>query len=476
MRVRSSVWRLCVAVFGAALVSCGGGGGGSTSAVPQPEPQGNVQIPQGGGSVRLPDTAGIASTLIVDANTDDPPFGVNATTSTTIPSQYGISGDASGRVPETTTPARTPVWYLFFIPLKTVTLPGLPALEIDLPRGLTGAGKAFYLAYYDGTKWNYEYEGPATVRGDDLFFPATHTPVTWLRGVLYGYEVYWIPLHNPIAVSPSSLSLTPGQSKTFQISETGYTGTFTVGTCKSGATTIANVAGGSAHGPTVTITVTGVASGSCTIAISDSYGQTASESVTVASVVQPPLTVTPPTLTLNGSTPGHFTAAETGYTGPFTIGTCTQSSQTIATASPTTANGPSAVITVTPVKAGSCTIVVSDNHGKTASVSVTVSTSTLSISPTALQFATAPSAQTQSVTISETGYAGAFTYTPCKQGSTTVATLTPASISGPSATLTVTSQAVGNCTVMVSDSFGQSGTFTVGAASANITVNSVKRR
>lgn len=474
MRVRSSVWHLLAVVFTAVLVSCGGGGG-TSSPVPPAEPQGNVQIPQGGGSVRLPDTAGIASTLIVDANSDAPPVGVDATTSTTIPSQYGISEESAGRAPQTTTPVRTPVWYLFFVPLKTVTLPGIPAFEVDLPRGVTATGKAFYLAFYDGTKWNYEVEGPATVRGDDLFFPGTHTPLTLKKGVLYGYEVYWIPVHSPIVTTPSSLSLAPGESKTFQISEAGYTGTFTVGACKSGTTSIATVAGASAHGPTVTITVTGMASGSCTIAISDSYGQTASEGVTVTPVVQPPLAVTPSSLTLNGTTPGQFTASETGYTGPFTIGTCTQNSQTIATVSPSTANGPSATITVTPVKAGSCTIAVADNHGQTASVSVTVTTSALNISPTALQFATAPSAQSQTVTISETGYSGAFTYTPCKQGTTTVAALSPASISGPSATLTVTAQNVGNCTVMVSDALGQSGTFTVGATSANITVNGVKR-
>jgi hypothetical protein len=115
MRVRSSVWHLLATVFAAALVSCGGGGG-TSSPVPPAEPQGNVQIPQGGGSVRLPDTAGIVSTLIVDANSDAPPVGVDATTSTTIPSQYGITEEGAGRVPATTTPVRTPVWYLFFIP------------------------------------------------------------------------------------------------------------------------------------------------------------------------------------------------------------------------------------------------------------------------------------------------------------------------------------------------------------------------
>ncbi len=476
MRVRSSVWHLFAAVLAAALVSCSGGGGAGTP-VPAPDSagpsaQGNLLIPQGGGSVDLPPTAGINSVMFIGANGDAPPAPAQATTSTTIPAQYGITEPASVLRAQTVTLPRTPIWYLFFTSLVNVTVPGLPGFQIDVPKGLTTNDKQFFLAFYDGTKWNYGVEGPATIKNDDIILAGTHTPVTFKKGVTYGFEIYWQPIVNPIVTSPTSLTLKPGQSSTFQITETGYAGTFTIGTCKSGSTTIATVTPSTASGPSATVTVKGVVNGTCTIAISDSYGQTASENVTVN---LPPLVVTPSSLTLNGNTQGSFTVSETGYTGTFTIGTCTQSSQTIATASPTTANGPSANITVTPVKAGSCTMAVSDANGQTTNETITVNASALTISPTALQFATAPSAQTQTVTISETNYTGAFTYTPCKQGATTVATLTPASISGPSATLTVASQAVGNCTVMVSDSLGQSGTFTVGATSANFTINSRKR-
>ncbi len=477
MRVWCHLQRLLVVIIGVGLVSCGGGGGGAGTPVPAANPagpsaQGNLLIPQAGGSVDLPPTAGITSTMFLAANGEGPPAPVQATTSTTIPPQYGISEPAAQLAPEAVTPPRTPVWYLFFVALVNYTIPGQPGFQISVPEGLSTAGKQFYLAFYNGTQWVYGVEGPATIKNKQIILAGTHTPVTFKRGVLYGYEIYYQPIISPITTNPTSLTLKPGQSSTFQIAETGYTGPFTVGTCTSGGKTIATVSATGASGPSATVKVTGVANGTCTIAISDSYGQTASENVTVN---LPALVVNPPSLTLNGNTPGSFNVSETGYTGTFTIGTCTQGGQTIATASPTTANGPSANITVTPVKAGSCTIAVSDTNGQTTNETVTVNTSTLTISPTALQFATAPSAQTQSVTISEANYTGPFTYTPCNQGATTVATLSPASISGPSATLTVASQADGNCTVQVSDSLGQSGTFTVGVTSANFTVNSAKR-
>jgi hypothetical protein len=476
MRVRSSVWHLLAALFAAALVSCSGGGGGSgAAAVPSPAgpaAQGNLLFPQSGGSVDLPPTAGITSTMFVAGNGAAPPTPAEVATSTTLLAEYGIGATSGQLVPQTLNIPRTPVWYLYFTSYVTQTVPGLPGFQVSVPEGVTTAGKQFFLAFYDGTKWNYGVEGPATIKNNQILLTGTHTPFTFIKGVQYVYEIYSQPIVNPIVTNPTSLTLKPGQSSTFQITETGYNGAFTIGMCTSGSTTIATVSPSTANGPSATVTVTGVVNGTCTIAIADTYGQTASENVTVN---LPPLVVTPSSLTLNGNTQGSFTVSETGYAGTFSIGTCTQSSQTIATASPTTANGPSANITVTPVKGGSCTMAVSDTNGQTTNETITVNVSALTISPTALQFATAPSAQTQSVTISETNYNGAFTYTACKQGATTVATLTPASISGPSATLTVASQAVGNCTVMVSDTLGQSGTFTVGVTAANFTINSVKR-
>lgn len=473
MRVRSSVCRLLVAVLGAALVSCGGGSGVVT---PQPvtSAQGNLQIPQSGGSVRLPDTDGITSTLFVDSNGNAPPAAANATTSTTVPDQYAGLGDAgSALAPQDTALPRTPVWYLFFVPLVTTQLPGLPGLVVALPPKTTTAGKQFFVAFYDGTKWNYGVEGPATVVGRTLYFTGTHTPVTLKRFVLYAFEVYSQSSLNPIVTTPNSLSVAPGASKTFTVSETGYTGTFTVGPCKSGSTTVANVSPSSPHGPSATITVTGVATGSCTIGITDTNNQSASVNVTVN---QPLLTATPSSLTLNGNTNGTFTVSETGYTGSFTIGPCQSGGQTVATAAPTTAAGPSATITVTPVTAGTCTLAVSDTNGQTTNVTVTVNLSSLMVNPTALIFTQAPSAQTQTVTISEANYTGPFTVTPCVTGGTTIATLNPPSISGPSATLTVASVAPGDCTVMVSDNLGQSNAFTVDVTAANFTVNAIKRR
>lgn len=464
--------RLLFAAAAFGLAACGSGGSPS-SAVPPPAPSsapqataGNLLIPQAGGSATLPDAGGITSTIELSPLSDGS-VATSATASTSITLPPGGSGDLTT---QSVTVPKTPIWYLAFVPFATVTFTHYPGFTIGLPPNVTTTGKQFFIGLYDGSThtWIYPFEGPATVHGRLLTFAPAASPITFKRGYLYIFELYSQPATSPIVTTPSSLTLKPGDAKTFTISETGYTGPFTVGTCKSGSTTIATVAATGAQGPSATVTVTGVVNGTCSIAISDSYGQTASENITVN---LPALVVNPSTLTINGNTPGSFTVSETGYTGTFSIGTCTQSSVTIATASPTTANGPSANITVTPAKAGSCTLAVSDTNGQTTDVSVTVNTSSLQISPTALQFVTAPSAQTQSVTISEANYTGTFSYTPCNQNATTVATLTPASISGPSATLTVASQAVGNCTVMVTDSLGQSASFTVGVTAASFTVN-----
>ena len=247
--------------------------------------------------------------------------------------------------------------------------------------------------------------------------------MTFKKGVLYGYEVYTQPIVDPIVTSPPSLTVAPGASKTFQISESAYTGPFTVGTCKSGATTVANVAATGAHGPTATVTVTGVgAGGSCTIAISDSYGQTASENVTVN---QPALTVTPSTLTLTGNAPGSFTgSAQTATPERSASGPARRARRP---SRPPHQHGERAVGEHhgDAGEGRECTIAVSDTNGQTTNVSVTVNTSALTIGPTALQFATAPSAP-DPVRHGQraTGYSGSFTYTPCKQGATTVAMLT----------------------------------------------------
>jgi hypothetical protein len=84
-----------------------------------------------------------------------------------------------------------------------------------------------------------------------------------------------------LMVNPPSLTFTTlGTQQTFQVNESGYTGTFTLndgGSCAA----IAVFGPSSGPGPSLTVTVTSIANGSCTITATDSNGQTAPVTVVV---------------------------------------------------------------------------------------------------------------------------------------------------------------------------------------------------
>ena len=84
----------------------------------------------------------------------------------------------------------------------------------------------------------------------------------------------------PLTLSAATVSLTsPGQNAPFTVSEAGYSGALsaTSASC-SGIATFSPAAG---SGPSATFTVTAVAAGQCTIVVSDSHGQSVSETVYV---------------------------------------------------------------------------------------------------------------------------------------------------------------------------------------------------
>ncbi|MGD0969686.1 MAG: hypothetical protein ABR949_15545 [Candidatus Aquilonibacter sp.] len=85
-----------------------------------------------------------------------------------------------------------------------------------------------------------------------------------------------------LTVNPTSLNFKIlGTQQTFEVDEPGYTGTFTLndgGSC----TGVATYAPSSGPGPSLTITVTAISGGACTITATDSYGQSAPESVTAS--------------------------------------------------------------------------------------------------------------------------------------------------------------------------------------------------
>jgi hypothetical protein len=94
-----------------------------------------------------------------------------------------------------------------------------------------------------------------------------------------------------------------------------------------------------------------------------------------------------------------------------------------------------------------------------------------SISPAALTFTSA--GVQKSLLVTEIGYTGVLTQSnACGE----IATVSPASGTGPSATFGVTSVAAGSCTITVTDSAGRSATATVGVTTLGVTINSKVRR
>src|SRR6202035_386371 len=64
----------------------------------------------------------------------------------------------------------------------------------------------------------------------------------------------------------------------------------------------------------------------------------------------------------SGGSAAQFTVTRARYAGPLSVANGTPACSGIATFSPPSGSGPSATFTVTAVAAGTCTIVVSDNH------------------------------------------------------------------------------------------------------------------
>ncbi len=97
------------------------------------------------------------------------------------------------------------------------------------------------------------------------------------------YELQWAPL----TVSPSSLSLSAGQTGTCTLS--GGTGVYTASSGNTGVVTVR------LNGSTVS--VTGVSAGSATVTYSDNGGDSGTVAVTVVGS-DPPLAVSPSSLSL----------------------------------------------------------------------------------------------------------------------------------------------------------------------------------
>jgi hypothetical protein len=73
--------------------------------------------------------------------------------------------------------------------------------------------------------------------------------------------------------------VTLGTQQTFQVNEAVYTGTFTL--TDNGCTGIVLYSPSSGPGPSLTVTVTSISDGTCTIFATDSFARTADEGIVV---------------------------------------------------------------------------------------------------------------------------------------------------------------------------------------------------
>jgi hypothetical protein len=250
----------------------------------------------------------------------------------------------------------------------------------------------------------------------------------------------------PGAVSPNPSSLAfsnigSPNAQSFSVSETGYSGTFTIdGSACAGVVSISPMTVTTGQAVAVTPLAVG---GPCNLRITDNRAQSANVVVSVGpfgSVVPSPSSVS---LTV-GSPNGTITVSESGYSGMFTANgsACTG----IATVSP--ASGTS--FTVSRVATGNCPITFSDDHGQNARSLALVTSGTISINPQLLQLSPLASNNFLVSDLSPTTFAAT-------SSDLTVATVTLIFTTPNAATFKVTAVNNGRATILVTETIGGSG-------------------
>ncbi|MBC5826725.1 MAG: hypothetical protein GIW99_03435 [Candidatus Eremiobacteraeota bacterium] len=250
------------------------------------------------------------------------------------------------------------------------------------------------------------------------------------------------PAPGSLTISPSALTFA-GPSAAQQpvaVSESNYSGPFTITAPACAAVATFNPAAGS--GPAATFQVSPKGVGSCTATIADNHGGGQQLGVTVYGA----LTTDKSSLTFTDLGSAHsqqFTAFEPQYGGP--IAAAAANCNNVASVAPAQANAPAA-FTVTPIASGTCSVTLTDNHGGTVSVPVTVGPfGPVVAAPNTVSLTSIGA--TQSISVSEANYTGNFFV---DAGSCAGI----ASVTGSSPSFVVTATAPGNCSLSITDGHG----------------------
>lgn len=302
------------------------------------------------------------------------------------------------------------------------------------------------------------------------------------------------PLGPTLAVAPTPLRLGYNGAQglpatgTFSASLSNYHHPFAVSSCSVATISVANQSI-SAAGNTTTYAVTPTAVGACTVTVATQSGlqppdnvvRSAQEQITVVGQIgvnPPSLTFTSPTAPAQGAT-----VSEPGYSGAFSVPANTCNGYAALSGG---GNGPSAGYGVTPQSPTSgCAITFSDAYGATGTLGVVVSatpaptptptaaptpTRTFTVTPTAVTVS--PSAPSQTVKATESGYAATISDTSDTCATSGYATVSPSSqsgVNGSPVTFTVTRNSALNNTIPVFCSFTLADG--VGSQSVSVTVD-----
>ncbi|MBV8154428.1 MAG: hypothetical protein JOY98_08405, partial [Candidatus Eremiobacteraeota bacterium] len=239
-----------------------------------------------------------------------------------------------------------------------------------------------------------------------------------------------------VVLSPTRLDLTSASAQTVRVSQSGYRGSFAeTDTCAKTATVVASSNGG---GKAV-YTVTPTANGSCAATFAGGNAAKATLPITVA---VPAVSVSPHQVSVTSSGTGGAQATnvtQAGYSGAFEeSNNCSHT----ATVSPTANAGGSATYSVTAIANGSCTATFTGALGLQGQASISVALpGPVVVNPSSLSFTATGAPNAQNVSVTQSGYSGAFTEIDDCAGAATVVKVN-------TTTYQVTPLADGSCTAV----------------------------
>lgn len=273
-------WKMLFAIAACAATSLAAGCGSASSVAagppvtpgsPTPSPAATpLTVSVSALPTALPFTAGSTTgTVALPSAGAGSPSGATLTITTSTSAPNGSPAlAAAARKPATAVTAAGV--FVEIVASATITLDALPSFEFSTANVKTAG--AFYIESFDPgvspAAWQL-MEGPGVIGNGIVTFPALQVPQTFAAGQTYVYALVQTGV-TPVTVTPSSLSLlgtSPSDAAFVTVSESGYSGSFTMqSTCASVATIAAS---------NNQYLVTPLAAGTCSATFTDAGGNTA---------------------------------------------------------------------------------------------------------------------------------------------------------------------------------------------------------